>query len=122
LADFVIVTTRAGKFDLGVGIARAKWLDEVGADWGIIHTHIPAKRGSVGSPLVRAAREELKRQEFHRVWNGQLTHRHSVPIATAHGRSVFEADLGGRRSRGSTLASSLASGFRTIKSKRRWQS
>ena len=90
-ADLTLVFTRAGSFDVSVALRRARWLSDLGCDFGVVLTATPPLRLGVESPLVASARASLESVQRH-LWPGQITHRHSVISATARGSTVLERD------------------------------
>ena len=90
LANFALLFTRVGKFDVGVTVKRARWLRAQGCHFGIVINGAPALRMGAQSPLVVAARQELK--PLGGLWQGQITYRHSILTAVASGSTVFEMD------------------------------
>jgi len=89
LSDLSIILVRPSPFDLEIGRNWARTFADSAVV--VVISAAPALRQGTASPLVRAAREEM-RLLGNRVWNHQLTSRHAVIECSRLGQTVIEAD------------------------------
>lgn len=93
-ADFVLVTTRTGLFDIEVTRYLTKLLSSAGAPFGVVINAAHPQRLDGEAPAVREARVALT-VLGKRVWPGQITNRVIVAKALKDGDAVIETEPDG---------------------------
>lgn len=90
-ATLVIIPCRPGLFDIDAVQETIGYARQAHTPYAVVLNAAPAKRGSVESPAVAAARECLGRLQVP-VWGGQITHRTNFSLALTEGEGVKEYD------------------------------
>lgn len=88
-ADFVVIPCRPARFDIAVTRARIELMRTKQRRFAIVINAAPPRRDDMDAPFVREVRHALL-DVGGRLWKRQITHRHAVIAAVAHGLGVIE--------------------------------